>query len=106
MPLECRFSNHHCYLYLTTIATLIKSRQTLKALLVAVTADKNNPNFATKPQRYMVKPIDRGEGKGIFIANTFDEIVSTSNEYMQGAVRCSGFRLKFSHDECRQKNSL
>ena len=38
-------------------------------------------------QRYMVKPLNHGEGHGIFVASTIEEILNTKNEYIEGEMR-------------------
>ena len=48
--------------------------------------NSQNPSLAL-PQRYMVKPLDHGEGHGIFVATTIDEILNTKNEYMESENR-------------------
>lgn len=38
-------------------------------------------------QRYMVKPLDRGEGHGLFVASTFEQVTQQTNEYMADSRR-------------------
>jgi hypothetical protein len=60
-----------CYVLPRDMPRLVKSMQ-----------EKQN-----KGERYMVKPLDHGEGHGIFVATSIEEITSAQNEWMKSSKR-------------------